>query len=74
MTVKRPFHRPRRLRSSDMMRRLNREVTLRSADFILPAFVREGASEPREITSMPGVMQHSLDSLVEAAQIGRAHV
>ena len=68
MSTNAPPHRPRRLRSSDMMRRLNREVTLRSADFILPAFVREGASEPREITSMPGVMQHSLDSLVEAAR------
>ena len=68
MSINAPLHRPRRLRSSDMMRRLNREVTLRSADFILPAFVREGASEPRPITSMPGVMQHSLDSLVEAAR------
>lgn len=68
MTVKRPFHRPRRLRASDAMRRLNRETTLRSADFILPAFVREGASGPREIASMPGVRQHSLDSLLEAAR------
>lgn len=68
MTVKRPFHRPRRLRASDAMRRLNRETTLRSADFILPAFVREGASEARPIASMPGVVQHSLDSLVTAAR------
>ncbi len=37
------------------------------ADLVLPMFVAEGATEPRPITSMPGVVQHSLDSLAKAA-------
>ncbi len=49
------------------MRRLVSETRLNRAELILPMFVREGVREPVEITSMPGVVQHSLDSLKRAA-------
>lgn len=62
-----PYHRPRRLRSTAAVRALVRENTLRPADFVLPVFIREGATEPRPITSMPGVVQHSMDSLKRTA-------
>lgn len=62
-----PHHRPRRLRSTAAVRALVRENTLRPADFVLPVFIREGAAEPRPITSMPGVVQHSMDSLKRTA-------
>jgi porphobilinogen synthase len=56
------------------MRRLVAETRLHPAEFILPMFVREGVSEPVPISSMPGVVNHSLDSLrraaVEAAEAG----
>jgi porphobilinogen synthase len=56
------------------MRRLVSETRLHPADLVLPMFVREGITEPVAIESMPGVMQHSLDSfkqaLVEAAEAG----
>jgi porphobilinogen synthase len=44
------------------------ETRLHPADLVLPVFVREGASEPLPITSMPGVVQHSLDSLAAVAK------
>ncbi len=62
-----PTSRPRRLRSTTALRRLSSEVAVRPGDLILPMFVREGAVEPRPITSMPGVVQHSLESLRKAA-------
>ena len=62
-----PHHRPRRLRTTAAVRALVRENTLRPADFVLPVFIREGATEPRPITSMPGVVQHSVDSLKRTA-------
>jgi porphobilinogen synthase len=46
---------------------LTAEVSVKPADLVLPMFVAEGLSEPRPITSMPGVVQHSLDSLAKAA-------
>ena len=55
--------RPRRLRTTHAMRRLVTETRLHPAELILPMFVREGIGEPVPIGSMPGVMQHSLDSL-----------
>lgn len=55
--------RPRRLRQSPAMRRLVAETRLHPAELILPMFVREGASEPVPISSMPGVVQHSAESL-----------
>lgn len=62
-----PTVRPRRLRQSAAMRSLVRETVLRPADLVLPMFVREGATENRPIASMPGVVQHTEDSLVRAA-------
>lgn len=69
-----PQHRPRRLRSTAAIRRLTAENRLSPAELILPAFIREGLSEPVAITSMPGVVQHSSDTLrraaAEAAELG----
>ena len=69
-----PTHRPRRLRQSAAMRRLVAEVRIHPADLILPVFVREGATEPIPLQSMPGVVQHTQDSLraaaAEAAELG----
>lgn len=67
--------RPRRLRTSENMRRLVRENHLHTDDFILPIFVDEALSEPQEVSSMPGVFRQSEKSLekilkeVEAAKI-----
>ena len=60
--------RPRRLRGSAAMRDLVAQTRLHPKDLIWPLFVREGAASPVPITSMPGVVQHSLDSLVAAAR------
>lgn len=49
------------------MRRMVAETRLHPADLILPAFVREGVSEPVPIGAMPGVVQHTRDSLRKAA-------
>ncbi|MBB5633181.1 porphobilinogen synthase [Cryobacterium mesophilum] len=69
-----PDRRPRRLRATPAMRRLVAETRLHTAELILPMFVREGISRPVPIRSMPGVVQHSLDSfraaLGEAAATG----
>ncbi|MBT1002943.1 porphobilinogen synthase [Paenarthrobacter sp. DKR-5] len=62
-----PHHRPRRLRTTPAMRRLTAEYRLDPAELILPAFIREGLTEPSPITSMPGVVQHNTDSLKRAA-------
>ena len=62
-----PTHRPRRLRQTPAVRRLVRETHLVPAQLVLPAFVREGLTEPVPIGSMPGIVQHSLDSLRRAA-------
>ncbi|PWD49687.1 porphobilinogen synthase [Serinibacter arcticus] len=69
-----PYLRPRRLRATPALRELTRETRLHPRQLVLPMFVREGASEPVPIASMPGVVQHSTDSfrraLVEAAEAG----
>uniref|UniRef100_A0AAU2V479 Delta-aminolevulinic acid dehydratase n=1 Tax=Streptomyces sp. NBC_00003 TaxID=2903608 RepID=A0AAU2V479_9ACTN len=62
-----PGARPRRLRTTPAMRRMVAETQLHPADLILPAFVREGITEPVPIQAMPGVVQHSLDTLRKAA-------
>ncbi|MGA4850480.1 porphobilinogen synthase [Streptomyces sp. G5(2025)] len=62
-----PGTRPRRLRTTPAMRRMVAETRLHPADLILPAFVREGVSAPVEIGSMPGVVQHTRDTLKKAA-------
>lgn len=69
-----PNQRPRRLRTTPAMRRMTAEHRLAPAELILPAFIREGLSEPNPIASMPGVVQHTTDSLkraaAEAAELG----
>ncbi len=62
-----PDVRPRRLRRTAALRRLVEETRLEAAEFILPMFVKEGLREPRAIRSLPGVVQHSRDSLRKAA-------
>src|SRR5277367_3866158 len=62
-----PDVRPRRLRRTPSIRRLVAETTLHPGDFVLPVFVKEGISEPQPIGSMPGVVQHTRDSLRKAA-------
>jgi porphobilinogen synthase len=58
-----PISRPRRLRSTPALRRLVRETTLVVDDLVAPLFVKEGIHEPQPISSMPGHMQHTLESL-----------
>jgi porphobilinogen synthase len=69
-----PAVRPRRLRRTSALRRLVEETRLSPAEFVLPMFVREGLTQPRAIASMPGVVQHSRESLrkasAEAVQAG----
>ncbi|KUI29953.1 delta-aminolevulinic acid dehydratase [Mycobacterium sp. IS-1742] len=59
--------RPRRLRSTPAMRRLVAETSLEPRHLVLPMFVADGIDEPRPISSMPGVVQHTRDSLRRAA-------
>jgi porphobilinogen synthase len=58
-----PEHRPRRLRRSAAMRRLVAETRLSVDDLVAPLFVREGIDEPQPIASLPGVVQHTRESL-----------
>ncbi len=62
-----PVIRPRRLRQSPAVRRLVAETRLHPAELVLPVFVREGITEPVAITAMPGVVQHTVESLVAEA-------
>ncbi len=69
-----PSSRPRRLRRSTALRRLVSDVALAPSDLVLPLFVKEGIAAPQPIASMPGVVQHTRDSVrkavVEAVQAG----
>ncbi len=69
-----PTVRPRRLRTTPALRRMVSETSLEARQLVLPLFVREGLEEPRAISSMPGVVQHSRSSLLaavaEAAELG----
>ena len=69
-----PAARPRRLRRTPALRRLVAETRLAPSDLILPMFVKEGISAPNPVSSMPGVVQHTPDSLraaaAEAAELG----
>lgn len=56
-------HRPRRLRATEAVRNLVAETSVAPRQLILPVFVAKGISEPRPISSMPGVVQHTLDTL-----------
>ncbi|BBY49649.1 delta-aminolevulinic acid dehydratase [Mycolicibacterium arabiense] len=62
-----PRHRPRRLRSTPAMRRLVAQTSLEPRHLVLPMFVADGIGEPRAIASMPGVVQHTRESLRRAA-------
>lgn len=68
-----PVIRPRRLRATPALRRQITETRLHAADLVLPIFVREGSAVV-PIDSMPGVVQHTLDSVraavTEAAELG----
>ena len=61
-----PEIRPRRLRRTAALRRLVAETHVQPSELILPMFVREGLTEARPIASLPGVVQHSRDSLRKA--------
>ena len=65
--VVRPLVRPRRLRRTEAIRDLVAETSLAARHLVLPVFVREGASEPVPISSMPGVVQHTRESVRKAA-------
>jgi porphobilinogen synthase len=62
-----PVTRLRRLRRTAALRRLVADVAVRPSDLVLPMFVREAVAEPVPIASMPGVVQHTQESLVKAA-------
>jgi len=65
-----PLHRPRRLRSSEPLRRLVRETRLSVDRLIYPLFVTHGREVRREIGSMPGCFQMSLDkAVIEAKEV-----
>ncbi len=63
-----PLHRMRRLRRTAHLRDMVRETTLSADDFILPLFVRPGKGIKQEVSSMPGVYQMSVDTLVEECE------
>ncbi|MFC5819949.1 porphobilinogen synthase [Nonomuraea harbinensis] len=67
MSAEFPVARPRRLRRTPALRRMVAGTRLHPADLILPLFVKEGIAEPHPVGSMPGVYQHSRDSLRKAA-------
>ncbi|MGB9377497.1 MAG: porphobilinogen synthase [Mycobacteriales bacterium] len=62
-----PVVRPRRLRRTPALRRLVAETHLGAGDLVLPMFVKEGIDAPVPVASMPGVVQHTRDSLRKAA-------
>ncbi|MFD0901525.1 porphobilinogen synthase [Actinomadura sediminis] len=67
MTAQFPAARPRRLRRTPALRRLVAETRLSPAELVLPMFVKEGIDAPQPVASMPGVYQHTRDSLRKAA-------
>ncbi|MGP3962942.1 porphobilinogen synthase [Nonomuraea sp. 3N208] len=67
MSARYPVARPRRLRRSPALRRMVAGTRLHAADLILPMFVKESITEPQPVASMPGVVQHTRDSLRKAA-------
>jgi porphobilinogen synthase len=66
-----PESRPRRLRRSETLRRMVRETRLSKDDLILPLFVLPGSGIEREVASMPGVFQQSVDKATEMAIAAR---
>jgi porphobilinogen synthase len=67
LSVSQLTHRPRRLRRSETLRSLVRETRLAPEDFILPLFACPGANLRREIPSMPGVYNLSVDEIAKEA-------
>jgi len=67
MTAGFPVARPRRLRRTAAIRRLVASASVRPANLVLPLFVKEAIREPQPVASMPGVVQHTRDSLRKAA-------
>ncbi|WP_370250275.1 porphobilinogen synthase [Cryobacterium sp. HLT2-28] len=69
-----PVIRPRRLRTTPALRRLASETRLHPSELVLPMFVREGTGAAVPIQSMPGVVQHTVDSarraVARAAEAG----
>ncbi len=63
-----PIHRPRRLRANKVVRDMVRETSLSTADFIYPLFVTFGKGVKKEISSMPGCFQMSVDEIVKEAE------
>ena len=63
-----PIHRPRRLRSHTQLRRMVRETVLTTNDLIYPLFAVPGEGIAKEVKSMPGVYQLSVDKIVEEAK------
>jgi porphobilinogen synthase len=64
-----PIHRPRRLRSHTQLRRMVRETVLTTNDLIYPLFAVPGEGIAKEVKSMPGVYQLSVDKIVEEAAL-----
>ena len=62
-----PEVRPRRLRGTRALRAMVAETALRPAELVLPVFIKEGIADPQPISSMPGVLQHTRESLRKAA-------
>ncbi len=62
-----PTDRPRRLRTTPALRRLVAETDVRPRHLVLPVFVAEGLDAPKPISSMPGVVQHTRETLRKAA-------
>jgi porphobilinogen synthase len=60
-----PIDRPRRLRRTEALRGLVRETRLSTAGFIYPMFVCPGSKVRKEVSSMPGVCQQSVDQILE---------
>src|SRR5687768_14655094 len=60
-----PLHRMRRLRGSESMRALVRETRLTPSQLVLPLFICEGENVRRDISSMPGHAQLSIDRIVD---------
>ena len=63
-----PIHRPRRLRNHTQLRRMVRETVLNTSYLIYPLFAVPGESIAKEVKSMPGVYQLSVDKIVEEAK------
>ena len=63
-----PINRPRRLRSTPQLRRMVQEVSLNASDLIYPLFAVPGESIAKEVVSMPGVYQLSVDKIVAEAK------